>query len=208
MFLFRISDYTTPELDEETAELFQQRLEAHSRRAMPGMWRLTDRLNDYAAGGPGRGARRGRYRVYGAVLLVLGLIALVPGLMEPRVPALIAGGVIGILGGLLSFALARPKKALAPPASCRREAEQLLSGLRGAEWPAGIVEVRFDEAGMTLSDGARRETVPWEQMSEFYESERLFLLTYDGEKGTLLQKKDLVLGDARDFSAVLRRRLA
>ena len=51
MFLFQISNYDEPMLDVETAELLRQRLKAHSRRTLPGMWRVTDLMNNYADGG-------------------------------------------------------------------------------------------------------------------------------------------------------------
>ena len=85
-FIFHITNYDDPALDAEAAELLRQRLEAKSRQTVPGMWRVTDRLNARASKGPGRETRR-RYRVYGVLLMALGVFALVPGLMEPQIPA-------------------------------------------------------------------------------------------------------------------------
>ena len=102
-FAFHLSPYDAPFLEEEAARLLAQRLEAHSREAVPGLWKAVDNLNAYAAKGPGRETRRTRYRVYGAVLIALGIFVLVPGLAEPRTPSLIAAGTIGIVSGILSF---------------------------------------------------------------------------------------------------------
>lgn len=107
MFLFQISNYDDPALDTETPKLLHQRLEEHSRRTIPWMWKVTDRLNAHAANGPGRETRWTRYRVYGVFLLALGVFALIPGLMEPRTPALIGAGTLAISSGILEFCLAK-----------------------------------------------------------------------------------------------------
>ncbi len=201
MFLFQISNYDDPALDTETAELLRQRLEAHSRSALPGMWKVTDRMNTYAKEGPGRRKRQGRYRVYAGILIALGIFVLVPGLMEPRNPALIFAGAAAIIAGLLELLLARKEKTAAIPASCKKEAEKLLQGRRAIDWRNAEAKIAFDETGMTISSGEKRETVPYSQISEVFESDRLWLLLYSGEKALLLQKKDLVSGDAASFTA-------
>lgn len=201
MFLFQISNYEDPSLDDETAELLRQRLEAHSRSALPGMWKVTDRMNTYAKEGPGRKNRQGRYRVYAVVLFALGIFVLVPGLAEPRNPALIFAGAAAIIAGLLELLLARKGKTAAIPASCKKEAEKLLQGRRAIDWRNAEAKVAFDETGMTISSGEKQETVPYGQISEVFESEHLWLLLYSGEKALLLQKKDLVSGEAASFTA-------
>lgn len=84
--------HTTPVTEEEKAVFTPQlamaldkRLELHSRRTMPGLWSVTDRLNSMPRASEAVLKRRQvRYRIYGVVLLVLGLFLLIPGLMEPR----------------------------------------------------------------------------------------------------------------------------
>ena len=201
MFLFQISNYDEPALDIETAQLLCQRLEAHSRRALPGMWKVTDSMNNYAGEGPGRKKRQGRFRVYGVILIALGIFVLVPGLVEPREPALILAGAVAIIAGLLSLFLARKEKADVVPASCKKEAEKLLEGRRAIDWNNANSKVEFDEKGMTISFGENRETVSYDQISEMFESKHLWLLIYGSEKALLLQKKDLVSGDADLFTS-------
>ena len=96
-FVFRLSDYGDPALDSEAARLLEQRLEAQSRRAAPGVWRWVDLLRSRAAGGQEMRWRR----IYGAVLLALGVFLLVPGLAEPGSPVLIGAGVLGTVYGSL-----------------------------------------------------------------------------------------------------------
>lgn len=207
MFLFQISSYDSPALDMETARLFQQRLEAHSRRTVPFMWNVTDKLNAHSAKGPGREVRRVRYRIYGALLLALGIFALVPGLMAPRTPSLILVGAFAIIAGLLEFYLACQKKPLCVPASCQQEARELLSGRRAIDWSKVTVTVCFDETGMTVSTGEKQEVVSYDKMTGIFETENLWLLVYADEKGLLLQKQDLISGDVEGFLPYLHRRI-
>lgn len=208
-FIFRLSSYDDPALEEETAQLLAQRLEERSREAVPGIWAATDRLNAYAARGPGREKRRTRYRVYGIILIALGVFALVPGLAEPRTPALIGAGAVGIVSGILEFYLTRKKQAPALPAACRREAARLLEQRRSMDGslPSKRAEVRFDSVGLSLWAGGETKTVAYGEITGIYESERLWLLLYSDEQALLLQKKDLVVGDAAEFGPYLRRNI-
>ena len=208
-FTFHLSGYDDPTLDGETVQLLVQRLEAHSRKAMPGMWTATDKLNAYAAKGPGRETRRVRYRVYGVILLALGIFVLVPGLVEPRNPVLIGAGLVAIFSGILEFRLVREKKTPAPPASCRREAADLLKKRRSIDWslPENRTVLRFDDTGLSISAGEQTKTVPYSDMTAIYETERLWLLLYGAEQAVLLQKKDLAAGDAAEFLPYLQERI-
>ena len=128
-FVFRLSDYGDPALDSEAARLLEQRLEAQSRRAAPGVWRWVDLLRSRAAGGQEMRWRR----IYGAVLLALGVFLLVPGLAEPGSPVLIGAGVLGTVYGSLLVLLTGEKRPSPPPAACRRDAAKLLEQRRGEE---------------------------------------------------------------------------
>ena len=206
-FIFQVTNYNDPALDGEAAELLHQRLEAKSRQVAPGMWKVTDKLNARAAKGPGRERRLRRYRVYGVILIVLGVLALVPGLMEPRIPSLIVTGTLAVVWGVWSVSL-RERKPLRPPASCKKEAAELLAGRRAVDWSEASAEVCFDEIGMTVSAGENRETVPYGDMTGAFETERLWLLVYGGERALLLQKKDLVSGGAERFLPYVLDKLA
>ena len=208
MFLFQISSYDDPALDGETEELLRQRMEAHSRRAMSGIWKATDALNSYTDKGPGREKRQGRYRVYGVVLLALGVFVLVPGLAEPRVPILILAGIIAIIAGLLSFFLSGKGRTAGVPASCKNEAKKLLAGRRAIDWRKAAAKIDFDETGITVTSGESREIIPYAQIAEVFESENLWLLMYHGERALLLQKKDLVSGDAAMFTSFIFQKTA
>lgn len=201
-FLFRLSNYDGPALETETVELLCQRLEARSRQVMPRMWRVTDRLNAHAAKGSGIGKRR--CRVYGVILIALGIFALVPGLMEPRIPSLIGAGSFAVLAGGLEFCLAGVKRPLAPPAPCRREAAELLKLCRETDWDALRAEVRFDEAGWSVKTAEGESRTAYDHLRSVFETERLWLLVDKKDQALLLQKKDLVSGEAGDLLPYLQ----
>ncbi len=201
-FVFRPSSYDGPALEAETAELLRRRLEARSRQVMPGMWKVTDKLNAHAAKGPGRRTRR-RYKVYGVILIALGVFALVPGLMEPRIPSLIVTGGFAALMGVWCLCL-RERRPLQPPASCRREAAALLKARRETDWDALRAEVRFDEAGWFVKTAEGESRTAYEDLRSVFETERLWLLVGGTEQALLLQKKNLVSGEAGDFLPYLQ----
>lgn len=209
-FIFRLSSYHDPVLDEETVQLLVQRLEAHSRKTVPGIWAATDKLNAYAAKGPGREKRRTRYRIYGVVLLALGIFVLVPGLVEPRSPVLMVAGLIGIFSGILEFRLVREKKPPAPPASCRKEAAELLKKRRSMDWslPENRTELHFNNVGLSISAGEQTKAIPYSDMTAIFETKHLWLLLYGAEQAVLLQKKDLTAGDVAEFLPYLREKIA
>ena len=72
------------------------------------------------------------------------------------------------------------------------------------DWGKAAAEVRFDGSGMTVSAQEDREAVPYGDMTGIFETERLWLLVYGGEKALLLQKKDLTSGVAAEFPPFLR----
>ena len=200
-FVFRVSNYNAPELEAETAGLLRQWLEARSREVMPGMWRVTDRLNAHAAKGPGIGKRR--YRVYSVILIALGIFALVPGLMEPRIPSLIVTGGYAAVMGLWCLCL-RERRPLRPQASCKKAAAELLKALRETDWETLQAEVRFDNAGWTVRTAKGSSQTAYDGLKRVFETERLWLLIYGAEASLLLQKKDLVSGEAGDFLPYLQ----
>lgn len=208
MFRFQISNYDAPALEAETAELLSQRREKASRQNFPGLWRLTDRFYAHAAKGPGRESRRKAYHAYGYFLLALGAFAIMLGLMEPGIPALVAAGVFAVACGILEFLLVRKRRPLRVPwmASCQKDAKALLDGKQAYDWAASGAVVTFDDDGMAISAGEDRLVfVSFDRLRDVFETERLFLVIYDDNSAILLQKKDLVEGDAAELVPFLRR---
>lgn len=210
-FTFHISGYDDPALDGEAAQALEQRLAAYSRAVMPKMWSVTDKLNARAAKGPGRDARRKKNRIYGVLLLAMAVFVLVPGLTEPRIPALVCAGVFALAASLFCLWLSRAEKPAGSPTSCREEAAQLLERLRGLDWTAeeNRMEVRFDPEGMTLSKGdTAQKRQPWSGLTALYETEHIWMLLYGEDQALILQKKDLTAGEPGEFPGYVRESIA
>lgn len=208
MFLFQISSYDDAVLDTETQELLRQRLELHSRRVMPGMWNLTDSINTYTAREPEWEKRKVKQRLYGIVLMGLGVFVLVPGLMEPRRLVLIWAGGFAILAGVLKFGSVRGKKAPKITAACQKEANLLLEERRAIDWVSNPVKIRFDEDGMVICTNETEKLISYDKIKSAFETEHLWLLVYQEEKALLLQKKDLILGQTSEFFSYMLQKIA
>lgn len=90
-------------LREQLARALEKRMELNSRKVMPKLWAVTDRLRSVPkAPEPVLRRRRVRYKIYGVILLVLGLLLLIPGLMEPEeLSAPLAAGALATVSGVL-----------------------------------------------------------------------------------------------------------
>lgn len=202
-FVFDLSSYDEPALDRETALLMEQRLEAYSRRSVPGLWELTDKLNNFTAVGPGRERRIRRYRIYGVILVLLGLFAMLPGLMEPRQWDVVLCGGLAMLVGVMNLLLPRKRKVKKASKASEAAAAELLTRMRNVYWVG--VQVSFDEAGQYSRRGAEQlKPVPYGEIWGVFESSHAWPVVYGPDRGTLLQKKDLISGDPQNFCSFLR----
>lgn len=205
-FVFHLSGYGDPALDREAEQLMEQRLEAASRKAVPGMWKVTDQLNAYAARGPGREKRIRRYRIYGAVLLALGIFVLVPGLMEPRQLDLILIGALSVLLGLFNLFLPQKRGAKKPGSLAKTAAEEQLIRMRNVDWTG--FQICYNEQGELPSrDGEPGTPTAYADMLDVFESDHAWLVVHSPERGLLLQKKDLVSGNPQEFLPYLKEKM-
>ncbi len=190
-FRFQISRYDGPYLEEELARALEKRVEADSRRKHPELWRTTDSLNAAAEKGRWRRSRR----VNGVVLLALGLVMLIPGLVDPaELWWALAAGAVGIVAGLLTLlASRRPREG--PGRRFLRAAGKLLRQLKDVD---GELSVDFNDEGFTVSGDGEEERTPYAQVEDVFEEEHLWMVIYSGRVLTL-QKKDLTAGSGEAF---------
>ncbi len=203
-FVFQISRYDDPALDREAAALMDQRIEAYSREKVPGLWKITDRLNAFTAKGPGRERRVRRYRIYGVVFLLLGIFVLVPGLMEPRQLDLILVGAFAAALGLFYLFLPKKRGPGKPSRQTQAEAAKLLARMRGTDWTG--VQICCDENGVHICRGEEQgESIPYAEMTGAWESARAWLVAIEKDRGLMLQKKDLISGNPQEFLQYLKK---
>lgn len=197
-FLFRLSPYCDPSLMEQVSGALEKRTELRARAQCPKLWRMTD----YCNAGKGRKTlspkQRIRYRVYSILLIVMGILLLVPGLMEPKERLLpLVAGIAGILTGLFTlWAIGGEQRQ---NERFDRAAEKLLKGF--AAPPSA--QVRFTREGMEL---AGKLAVSYPEIDFVAETKDLYLLTWQ-EKVTILQKKDLVAENKERFTSFLQEQI-
>lgn len=197
-FTFQLSNYNQDDLEAQVCKALEKRSELSSRQRFPGLWSSIDRLEGSKAPKPVRRRRASRYKIYGVVLLALGIFLLVPGLSEPEellVP-LVAGVVCVLMG--LAYLMPRREK---PSKKFRAMAVKLLAGAQTVEQAGNApVLVCFSEAGMKLPD---RDIIPFDCFDAIVETEGIYLFTWNG-RVTILQKRDLITGAEEDFLRFLR----
>ncbi len=194
VYTFQISPYSQT-LRPQVRQGLEKRTELLSRAKCPKLWKYTDRLNARWADEKTVEKRRGRYRIYGVVLVGLGLFLLVPGLMEPgelMVP--LVAGVLATAGGMSALWQGRKKG----PGPFDKAAEKLLRPLETAP----EMQVHFTQWGMDLGG---EEEIPYPEFTCIVETEDLFQIFWQ-EKVTLLQKGDMCAGNGKDFSLFLDRK--
>ena len=82
----------------------------------------------------------------------------------------------------------------------------MLDGLLAYDWMAPGAAVTFDEDGMAIfAEEEQALAVPRDRLRDVFETERLFLVIFDENSVILLQKKDLVEGEAGELVPFLRR---
>lgn len=197
-FVFQISPYSDPSLPQQVSHALEKRTELRAREQFPKLWHVTDDLNRKHKEKTVSNGRRIRYRIYGILLIVMGVVLFVPGIMDPKqllVP--LVAGAIGILAGI--FTLWTVSGSQVQSKRFDQAAEKLLKGF---EVPPAA-QVRFTPEGMEI---AGKPAAAYPDVDFAAETEDLFLLTWN-EKVTILQKKDLIGGDCPQFSAFLHKQL-
>lgn len=200
-FCFHLTAYDTALLLPQVSRALEKRTELLSREKVPGLWKITDRLNSRADLGdpsPVRG------RVLGTIFLVLGLLLFIPGAMQPKeLLGPLLGGAVAILWGIWRIWATLGHRS----SSFSSAAEKLLAGKERIT-PEQQLCVTFSAKGMTLSAaGSAPVTVPYADLSCVIETPDLFLLVHDS-RATLLQKRDLEGGDVESFCAFLAEKAA
>lgn len=203
-FIFHISNYDVKRLFPQLSKALEARSELLSRERYPGMWNATDTLNLRNEGKtPGTILSRGK----SVVFLLLGIILLVPGLVNPQemlVPLIF--GLIGVFAGVRGLTnnskwmLKRMKRKF------DISAKQLLAG-KDMLTEENFIDISFSEEGMSFPTGAdETETVPYDAFESVVEAKDLYLVVFDTSV-TVLQKTDLQGGDFVSFNAFLEEKI-
>lgn len=180
--------------------------ELSSRKRLPRLWRLIDRMRGaQAAPEEVLRRRRTRRRIYGGVLTAAGLFLLIPALTAPREltgPLLV--GAFAVAWGLYSLlrrggagGKSGGKRALQ---RYETEARRLLDGL-GEARRAGM-HARFTDKGLSVEAAGARKAIAYAAFECAAETRELLLLRAKAS-GFVLLKRELAWGDWEAFRAFL-----
>ena len=190
-YVFQVNGCPPGDWTQQVALALEKRTALYSREKLPVLWRLTDRLGTPNMPEPVLKRRRIRSRIYGVILVLLGLFLLIPGLIEPqtlKVP--LFAGLFATMTGILQM-LPRRKH---PVKRYLRTANSLLAHRQTVRGTA----IRFDEKGIVDGDSS----IAFAQFDSIIEGPDLYFLAW-GEKGMILWKQELTGSTPEAFSAFL-----
>jgi len=196
---FRFLIHSCPQGDwqSQVADALQLHVQLQSRNTVPGIWKITDRLNQIPrVEEEVLRKRRLRQKIYGVILLALGLFLLIPGLMRPKelfVPLCV--GFFSTISGLFRL-LPRRKQ----PAKRYFHSADVLLKNRSAVQDASVT---FAEGGIFLGE---EPPVTFDRIGTLIETADCYLLTWD-DQVLLLFKQELQELSSETFSSWLAERL-
>lgn len=195
-YVFELEPVTGEEYLPQIAAALQARTELVSRAKYPKMWRTADRLGNGPRVSPeAKRQRKVRYRIYGAVLLALGVFLLIPAATDPNAGLLpMIVGALSLFMALQAFRWSSDKGLFkTPEADFEKPARQLLDGLSAPGRRGG--RVTFANAGIALKPSAGEAVgVDYRDIDFLFETADLIVFT-DGKRIIVLRKAELAIGD-------------
>lgn len=197
-FIFSMKPYDVDALTMQIAWMLEKRVEIASRKRLPGIWKLTDKLNAVPRAPEAELKRRAeRRRRWGGLFLVMGIFLFVPGIMKPQelTGPLIVGFLAIVLGMLYLRKGDRKKKTY------EKKARQLLEKMN-ASMESQKLRLVFADAELAMSGAGEDKKISYASMECTLETADLFGLIYENQI-VLLQKKELLLGTAEEVAKQL-----
>ncbi|MBQ8633530.1 MAG: hypothetical protein IJ420_07985 [Lachnospiraceae bacterium] len=198
-FIFSVKPYDADALLSQVAWMLQKRVELASRKKLPGLWKLTDKLNAVPRAPEAElKRRRESRRRWGGLLLVMGIFLFVPGIMKPQeLPVPLVAGFFAIVMGVLYLRKDDRKKK-----SYEKKAKKLLENMN-ASMENQKLRLVFDDTELAISGVGEDKKVSYADMECALETKDLFGLIYDNQI-IIVQKQELLLGNAEDLIKALK----
>ena len=194
----------------QVSRALQQRTELASREQLPGLWKLTDQLNErQKASASVLKKRRIRTRFLSVLCVSLGVFLLIPALMAPFDSTLVICSIVSI--GLGAFNLWNLRRQRSGKNSFEKPAAQLLDKLYAL--PREItMRIAFSDSEMLMENITAgtlqsQDAIPCAEIDAAFEAENLYLLTFSG-KGIVLPKHCMTAGTAEHFRNWLSSKIA
>lgn len=197
-FIFSLKPYDTETLAEQTAWMLEKRVELASRKHLPGLWKVTDKLNAVPRAPEAElKLRRERRRRWGGLFLVMGIFLLVPGVMKPQeLPVPLVTGLLAIVLGVLYLRRDDRKKN-----SYAKKAKKLLESMNVSTENQKLRLV-FGDTELAMSGAGEEKKISYSAVECALETADLFGLIFENQF-VLLQKKELLLGTIEEYAKQL-----
>lgn len=201
-FIFSMKLYDADALLSQVAWMLQKRVELASRKKLPGLWKLTDKLNAVPRAPEAElKRRRESRRRWGGLLLVMGIFLFVPGIMKPQeLPVPLVAGFFAIVMGVLYLRKDDRKKN-----AYEKKAKKLFENMN-ASVESQKLRLVFGDTELITSGAGEEKKISYVNMECALETADLFGLIYENQI-VLLQKKELLLGTAEEFSKNLEEKV-
>jgi hypothetical protein len=201
-YIFSMKLYDVDALLSQVAWMLQKRVELASRKKLPNLWKLTDKLSVVPrAPEVELKRRRESRRRWGGLLLVMGIFLFVPGIMKPQeLPVPLVAGFFAIVMGVLYLRKDDRKKN-----SYAKKAKKLLENMN-ASMENRKLRLVFDDTELAMSGVGEDKKISYANMECALETADLFGLIYENQI-VLLQKKELLLGTAEEFAKNLEEKV-
>ena len=204
IFTFHISNYDINKLQPQLSLALEKRSALLSRERYPQLWAATDKLN---LQNEARNYKPMLSRGKSILFLILGIILVVPGLMNPQeMLVLLLFGIVGLFAGVRGLTdtgnsmLKRMKKRF------NLSAKQLLTG-KDRLTEKDFIDIAFGEDGISYPSGeSETESISFDDFESVIEAEDLYLIVFDTNV-TVLQKADLQGEDIEGFNQFLSKKI-
>ena len=197
---FSMSGFEVEKFVPQVAFALEKRAELISRKKYPELWKKKDNIN--AKKNPiqeEQGKQRIQIRFAGIVCLIMGIILVVPGFVNPSELLLpLITGLFGIIMGVRSLFRSGKNTSL-----FNRPARQLLKHenevLKDKIVTVGFFEDRMEIPTVSVKTGTMKsEIVSYSDFEYFFEMQDLFVVTYK-ENVLVIKKQDLVAKTVEEF---------
>ena len=201
-FIFSMKPYDIDTLFTQVAWMLEKRTEIASRKKLPGLWKITDKLNAVPRAPEAElKRRRARKKVWGGLFLIMGIFLFVPGIMKPQeLPGPLMAGFFAIILGMIYLRNDGKKKN-----SYEKKAKQLLEQLNKSV-NGQKLRLIFEDTELALSGVGEDKKILYAAMECTLETADLFGMVYENQM-ILLQKKELILNQNSEFAKCLEEKI-
>ena len=202
-FIFSMKPYDVDALASQAAWMLEKRTELYSRKKLPGLWKLTDKLNAVPRAPEAELKRRKeRQRRWGGLFLVMGIFLFVPGVMKPQeLPGPLIAGFFAILMGVLYLRKDDRKKN-----TYEKKARQLIENMN-ASMEGQKLRLIFYDTELAISGAGDDKKISYSNVECALETKDLYSLIYENQI-IILQKSELLLGSTEDLTKLLKERIS